>query len=150
MKESMQIAKTLAWNITNDDIKTKTLDTINKTLMKGIHIHCGDGATNKDGPSAGAAITTVIYSLINNKKIKNNFAITGEINIQGEIKAIGSLDNKIRGGFKANVTEFIIPYDNKRDYELFYNKLSDKTILNNIKIHQVKTIKEVFELIFVK
>ena len=150
MKESMQIAKTLAWNITNDDIKTKTLDTINKTLMKGIHIHCGDGATNKDGPSAGAAITTVIYSLINNKKIKNNFAITGEINIQGEIKAIGSLDNKIRGGIKANVTEFIIPYDNKRDYELFYNKLSDKTILNNIKIHQVKTIKEVFELIFVK
>ena len=150
MKESMQIAKTLAWNITSDDIKISTLDKIKKTLMKGIHIHCGDGATNKDGPSAGAAITTVIYSLINNKKIKNNFAITGEINIQGEIKAIGGLDNKIRGGIKANVTDFIIPYDNKRDYELFYNKLSDKTILDNIRIHQVKTIMEVFELIFVK
>ena len=150
MKESMQISKTLAWNITSDDIKVTTLNTIKNTLMKGIHIHCGDGATNKDGPSAGAAITTVIYSLFNNKKIKNNFAITGEINIQGEIKAIGGLDNKIRGGIKANVTDFIIPYDNKRDYELFYTKLSDKSILDNINIHKVKTIGEVFNLIFVK
>ena len=118
--------------------------------MKGIHIHCGDGATNKDGPSAGAAITTVIYSLINNIKIKNDFAITGEINIQGDIKAIGSLDNKIRGGIKANITNFIIPFENSRDYELFYNNLSDKSILENITIHKVKTIKDVFSLIFVK
>ena len=150
MKESMQIAKTLAWNLTSSSNKKSTLDKIKKTLMKGIHIHCGDGATNKDGPSAGAAITTVIYSLINNIKIKNNFAITGEINIQGEIKAIGGLDNKIRGGVKANVRDFIIPYENIRDYELFYNKLTDKSILDNINIHKVKTINEVFELIFVK
>ena len=150
MKESMQIAKTLAWNMTDDSIKKLTLTKIQTSLMKGIHIHSGDGSTNKDGPSAGAAITVVIYSLINTKKIKNNFAITGEINIQGEIKAIGSLDNKIRGGIKANVTDFIIPYDNKRDYDLFYINLKDKSILNNINIHMVKTIEEVFELIFVK
>ena len=150
MKESMQIAKTLAWNLTSNENKKITLDSIKKTLMKGIHIHCGDGATNKDGPSAGAAITTVIYSLINNIKIKNDFAITGEINIQGDIKAIGSLDNKIRGGIKANITNFIIPFENSRDYELFYNNLSDKSILENITIHKVKTIKDVFSLIFVK
>ena len=150
MKESMQIAKTLALNMTDDSIKKLTLTKIQTSLMKGIHIHSGDGSTNKDGPSAGAAITVVIYSLINTKKIKNNFAITGEINIQGEIKAIGSLDNKIRGGIKANVTDFIIPYDNKRDYDLFYINLKDKSILNNINIHMVKTIEEVFELIFVK
>jgi ATP-dependent Lon protease len=150
MKESMQIAKTLAWNLTNNNTKKSTLDNIKKTLMKGIHIHCGDGATNKDGPSAGAGITTVIYSLINNIKIRNNFAITGEINIQGEIKAIGGLDNKLRGGIKANITDFIIPYENIRDYDLFYNNLTDKSILNNITIHKVKTINEVFELIFVK
>ena len=150
MKESMQIAKTLAWNKTNETNKKITLDKIKESLMKGIHIHCGDGSTNKEGPSAGAAITVVIYSLINDIKIKNNFAITGEINIQGEIKAIGGLDNKIRGGIKANITDFIIPYENKRDYDLFYNKLTDKSILTNINIHMVKNIEEVFEMIFLK
>ena len=95
------------------------MDDLKDSLMKGIHIHCGDGATPKDGPSAGTAITVVIYSLINKIKIKNNFAITGDINIQGDIKAIGGLDNKIRGGINANITDFIIPEENKRDYELF-------------------------------
>ena len=62
-------------------------------------------------------------------KIKNNIAITGEINIQGEIKIIGGLDLKIRGGIMAGVKEFIIPYENERDYKLFYDKLENELII---------------------
>ena len=65
-----------------------------KNKEKGIHIHCPEGAVPKDGPSAGTAITVCIYSLLNNKKILNNVAITGEINLQGKVTEIGGLELK--------------------------------------------------------
>merc|ERR1712166_901407 len=87
MKESMQVAKTLAWKLSSKK-HTSLLKKFEKSKMQGLHIHCPEGATPKDGPSAGTAITTVIYSLLNSKKIKNNLAITGEINLQGCVTAI--------------------------------------------------------------
>ena len=69
MKESMNVALTLAWNLTQLETKNR----INEEYLatpNGIHIHCPDGSTPKDGPSAGTAITTTIYSLLNNRKIK--------------------------------------------------------------------------------
>jgi hypothetical protein len=80
---------------------------IQQTIQNGLHIHCPDGSTPKDGPSAGAAITTTIYSLFNNLKIKRNIAITGEITLTGNITAIGGLDLKIIGGIKTlnNITK---------------------------------------------
>ena len=77
MKESMNVAKTLAWKLTPNTTKTKLLNIFKKSKMQCIHIHCPEGAVPKDGPSAGTAITTCIYSLFNNKKIKNDLAITG-------------------------------------------------------------------------
>ena len=61
------------------------------TKQNGLHIHCPEGATPKDGPSAGTAITVCIYSYLNKKKINNLFAITGEIDLQGNVTAIGEV-----------------------------------------------------------
>jgi len=100
------------------------------------------------GPSAGTAITTVIYSLLNNKKIKNTIAITGEINLQGEVTAIGGLESKILGGIRAGVKTFLYPKSNNRDFQDFHKKYSDKAILNEIEFIEVSKISEVFEKVF--
>ena len=145
MKESMNVALTLAWNLTNNDTKEKIIDLYKNN---GIHIHCPEGAVPKDGPSAGTAITTCIYSLLNNKKIKNYIAITGEITLDGSITAIGGLDVKILGGIKANVKEFLFPTENKKDFDEFMEKYKDNQILNGIKFQTISYIKDVFDLVF--
>ena len=150
MKESMNVAKTLAWKITSANKKKRFLNAIKETKMQGIHIHCPEGATPKDGPSAGTAITIAIYSLLNNKKIKNNIAITGEINLQGKVTIIGGLPLKILGGIKAGVTEFIFPAENEQDFNKFLEKHGDKEIIKNIIFHKVNNIDEVISLVFIK
>jgi ATP-dependent Lon protease len=118
------------------------------TKSQGLHIHCPEGAVSKDGPSAGTAITSVIYSLFNNKKIKNNIAITGEINLQGDVMAIGGLETKILGGIRAGVEMFLYPQANSNDYEEFVKKCNNKSILENTKFISVTNIKEVFQYVF--
>ena len=88
MKESMNVARTLAWNLLEDGRKKTLLESFEKTKCQGIHVHVPEGATPKDGPSGGGAITTVIYSLLSDRKINRNFAMTGEICLQGKITAI--------------------------------------------------------------
>ena len=149
MKESMNVAKTLAWKLTSNGKKKRFIKAGTETKMQGIHIHCPEGATPKDGPSAGTAITTSIYSLLNDKKIKNNIAITGEINLQGKVTAIGGLKLKILGGIKAGVTEFIFPKDNEKDFKKFIDKYGEKDIIKNIIFHPVINIQEVLALVFV-
>jgi ATP-dependent Lon protease len=148
MKESMNVAKTLAFSLTCDETKKTLIDKFNITKMQGIHIHCPEGAVPKDGPSAGTAITISIYSLLNNMKIKNNVAITGEINLQGYITAIGGLDLKILGGIRAGITTFIFPEENSRDFDLFIKKYGEKKELNNIVFHKVSHINDVFTYVF--
>ena len=95
MKESMNVSKTLAWNLLKENEKKSCLKKFEESKEQGIHIHVPEGATPKDGPSAGAGITLAIYSLLVNKKIRNNYAITGEICLNGKVTAIGGLDLKI-------------------------------------------------------
>lgn len=147
MKESMNVAKSLAWNLTQNTTKKKLLNQFTDTKCQGLHIHCPEGAISKDGPSAGAAITTAIYSLFNNKKINNSIAITGEINLQGEVTAIGGLDIKISGGIKAGVKTFIYPKENNREYNEWKKNNNDE-LHKNIVFHEVSTIQEVFKIIF--
>ena len=149
MKESMNVARTLAWELLDDDDKQRLLGSFEKTKCQGIHIHVPEGATPKDGPSGGGAITTVVYSLLSNKKINKDFAMTGEICLQGKITAIGGLDLKILGGIESGATKFIYPKDNEKDYKEFYENLKDKSIIENVSFYSVDHISEVFKLIFI-
>ena len=147
MKESMAVSKTLALSlIVNENLELLNSE-FEKTKNQGIHIHVPEGATPKDGPSAGAAITLVIYSLLTKKKIRNNFAITGEICLRGSITAIGGLELKVLGGFKSGIRNFIYPDDNLKDFKLLYEKHSE--LLNECKFYNVKHINEVMDLMLI-
>jgi endopeptidase La len=149
MKESMNVALTLAWSLTSFENREKVRE-LYEEKRHGIHIHCPEGSVPKDGPSAGTAITTVIYSLFNNQKIKHNVAITGEISLDGRCTEIGGLDLKFLGGIKAGVKEFIYPTENEKDYKSFMEKYENKDIVKDIIFHPVSNINEVFELVFEK
>ena len=150
MKESMNVALTLAWNLTSLEKREEIRKCYHSEKNNyGVHIHCPEGATPKDGPSAGTAITTVLYSLFNNKKIKYEMAITGEISLDGNVTEIGGLDLKILGGIKAGVKTFIFPKENKKDYENLLEKYKDKNLFENIQFYCVEHINEVFDLVFV-
>jgi len=148
MKESMNVAKTLAWNLTNDKQKTVLLKKFNDTKCQGLHVHCPQGAVSKDGPSAGTAITIAIYSLFNSLKIKNNIAITGEINLQGQVTAIGGLESKILGGIRGGVTTFLFPKSNSRDFKEFMEKYESKPMISNIKFIEISHIQETIKYVF--
>ena len=149
MKESMNVAKTLAWNLTNTETKKRLLKHFDETKCQGLHIHCPEGAISKDGPSAGAAITTAIYSLFNEIQIINNIAITGEISLNGEITEIGGLDNKITGGIRAGVKIFLYPKANSRDFQDWKKNNPNNTQVESIEFHEVSNIQEVFDYAFV-
>lgn len=149
MKESMNVARTLAWNLLPEALQIKLLEKFEKTKCQGIHIHVPEGATPKDGPSGGAAITTVIYSLLSGRKINRTFAMTGEVCLQGKITAIGGLDLKILGGIESGITNFIYPKENEKDFKEFEENLKNKSILTNINFFTVSSINEIFDIIFV-
>ena len=144
MKESMAVSKTLALSLIDKKILANIMKQFEESKIQGFHLHVPEGATPKDGPSAGAAITLVLYSLLTNKKIKNTFAITGEINLQGNITAIGGLDLKFLGGIKAGVTTFLYPKDNEKDFLLYCKKHS--SLVEKYKYISVSHISEVLKL----
>jgi ATP-dependent Lon protease len=110
-----------------------------------LHIHVPDGATPKDGPSAGLAITTAIISLFTKIPIRKDFAMTGENSLHGKAMEIGGLREKIIAAEKAGIKNIIIPKDNIRD-------LSDipKEVIKNLTIHGVEHITEVLKLALTK
>jgi ATP-dependent Lon protease len=157
MQESMNVAKTLAISLIENTDLDSILKDAKETLMQGIHIHCPEGATPKDGPSAGTAITCAIYSVLTNKKILKNVAITGEINLQGNVTEIGGLSQKIIGGIKGGVTTFLFPQDNMKDFKEFKEKCSkvyssrlesNYIDIENIRFVPVQHISDVLEIIF--
>jgi ATP-dependent Lon protease len=147
MKESMTVAKTLAWSLLEkDEAKTIARD-MDDTKRQGIHIHVPEGGTPKDGPSGGTAITVALYSLLSGHRIRADVAITGEICLQGKILAIGGLDLKIIGGIRAGVKTFIFPKDNDKDFKEFHDKYKGKSLLEGIQFHQVETIHDTLALL---
>jgi len=148
MKESMNVAKTLAWKLTSEGRKKELLDKFEEMKSFGMHIHCPEGAVPKDGPSAGTAITTVLYSRLNNIKIPNHIAITGEIDLQGKVTAIGGLNLKILGGIRAGVTTFMFPEDNIKDFNLFKDEHNDKSIFDKYNYIPVNNIHQVLDIVF--
>jgi ATP-dependent Lon protease len=104
----------------------------------------------KDGPSASSTITILIYALLNDKKIKNDFAMTGEVSLDGKITEIGGLEYKILGSLKSLVTSFIFPQENEKDFDDFMKKYKDDELVKKAKFYPVYTIQQVFDLIFEK
>jgi len=144
ISESMNVAKTVAWNLLKPAEKNLLLSQFSYT---GLHIHCPDGSTSKDGPSAGAAITCAIYSLFLNKPIKNNISMTGEIDLDGNITAIGGLDAKLNGAKRAGVRIAYVPEENRRDVEILIKKIPE-LIDDNFKVDFLSHISQVITKIF--
>jgi ATP-dependent Lon protease len=150
MQESFQISFTLAYNLTNEERKKEIFKLYNNENKYGIHLHMGDGSINKSGTSAGIAITLLMYSLLNNKKINNTFAVTGEAsNLNGHVGEIGALGYKFKGGIKAGVKNFIFPTDNIKDYNEFMEKHENTDLVKGIKFYPISHIDEAIKLIMV-
>lgn len=104
MKESVSVARSLVSKYTD--------------VSGAIHIHFPEGATPKDGPSAGCAITLAIYSHYSRKKIPGNLALTGEIDIDGSVLQIGGVHEKLTGANMDGIEWVILPEKNRRDYRI--------------------------------
>ena len=146
MKESMICAKTNAYSLLNklnSDIK---LDE-NKKSFGGLHIHVPSAATPKDGPSAGGAISLAIYSFLSKKPIRTDVAMTGEIDLRGNIKAIGGLSAKLNGAKKAKIKTALIPYENKEQIERIRNEKKSPED-DSFKVILVKHIEETLQYVF--
>ena len=146
MQESMKVAKTVALNLLESSKAKKILSELEKSSFNGLHIHCPDGATPVDGPSAGCAICIALYSLLTKKKIDNTIAITGELTLQGNITQIGGLNEKIYGALNAGVKTILYPEDNQDDLDIIINK--NKTLLNKIKFININNINNAIKYIF--
>ncbi|MBS0289385.1 MAG: endopeptidase La [Proteobacteria bacterium] len=106
-----------------------------------IHIHVPEGATPKDGPSAGIGMCTAIVSILTGIPVRADVAMTGEITLRGEVLPIGGLKEKLLAARRAGIAEVIIPEENRRDL-----KEIPKNIQEDLKIHCVKWIDEVFQI----
>ena len=149
MKESMKCAKTISWNIIPENIKNKINKDWKENGSWGIHIHCPDGATPKDGPSAGGAITLAIISQLTQIPVKNDIAMTGEIDLNGNIKQIGGLISKLNGAKKAGVKKVLISEENVQDLELIRKQdLSPES--EDFVVVSVKTIYDILKHSLIK
>ena len=112
---------------------------------RDIHVHVPEGATPKDGPSAGIAMVTAMVSSLTGKPVRSDVAMTGEITLRGEVLAIGGLKEKLLAAHRGGIKHVLIPKDNERDL---------KEIADNVKedlvIQPVKWIDEVLDVALVK
>jgi endopeptidase La len=144
MKESVYCSLTTAIEYLKENHKKYNIDNLDEhfknNIKHGFHIHAPSAATPKDGPSAGCAFTSAFISRILNRPIKNNIAMTGEIELTGKISKIGGLEFKLNGAKKAGVNTVYVPQENSNDVDKIkkkYKKLFDDSfrvvIVNNIR-----------------
>ena len=110
-----------------------------------IHVHVPEGATPKDGPSAGIAIFNSLVSSLTNNKVRKDVAMTGEITLRGRVLPIGGLKEKIYAASRAGIKKVLIPFENSREVVEF-----DKEILKNIKIVPVSEASSILEHTLIK
>ncbi|MDD2624548.1 MAG: endopeptidase La, partial [Candidatus Riflebacteria bacterium] len=106
-----------------------------------LHIHFPEGAVPKDGPSAGVAIATAIYSALNEVPVKNDYAMTGEITLRGRVLAVGGIKEKLLAAHRQGIKNIILSRENEKELEEI-----PKEIRKNMKITQVDTADEVLKL----
>jgi ATP-dependent Lon protease len=139
MKESVEAARTVVRSRARmlgikDDVFEK----------KDLHIHVPDGATPKDGPSAGAAMTTAMVSAMTGIPVRADVAMTGEITLRGEVTAIGGLKEKLLAALRGGIKTVLIPEDNVKDLQDI-----PENVKNGLEIVPVKWIDKVLEVALV-
>jgi ATP-dependent Lon protease len=140
MRESAEIAISYMKANANDlGINLK------KYEKQDLHIHVPDGATPKDGPSAGLAIATAIISLFTGIPVRKDVAMTGEISLHGKAMEIGGLREKIIAAYKAGIKKVLIPKENLKDLEEI-----PKEVIDHLEVIPVKHISEVLQLALTK
>lgn len=140
LKESMQVALSAVRMLLS-------VQGLSQGLIKGkdIHIHMVDGATKKDGPSAGLALATALYSAFTGTLLRGDIAMTGEISLRGEAMPIGGLRDKVLAAHREGITKVIIPYGNRFDVKNIPSYVVDaidivtvknlEEVLNHIRVH---------------
>jgi ATP-dependent Lon protease len=136
MQESIQAATTVVrsratkWGISEDFLQTHDL-----------HVHVPEGATPKDGPSAGVGMCTALVSAITGIPVRSNVAMTGEITLRGEVLAIGGLKEKLLAAHRGGIDTVLIPEDNVKDL-----KEIPENVKQGLNIVPVRWINEVLEV----
>jgi ATP-dependent Lon protease len=136
MKESATIA--LEFIKANAKALGLDSDILNKY---NIHLHVPEGATPKDGPSAGIAMLTSLVSLFTQKRVKKNLAMTGEITLRGKVLPVGGIKEKILAAKRANIKEIILCHENKSDIDEIKPEY-----LTGLRFHYVKEMSEVLQI----
>ena len=138
MKESTQIAYTVA------RAKLHEVDSSNSFFdTNDIHTHVPEGATPKDGPSAGITIVTSMLSLAMDRPIRNDLAMTGEVSLTGKVLAVGGIKEKIMAARRAGIKCIILPDANRRDFDEIPDYLKE-----DLEVHYAEDYDQVFEIAF--
>ncbi|SHM51610.1 endopeptidase La [Rhizobacter sp. OV335] len=136
MKESVEAARSVVRS------RARRLGIKDEMFEKrDIHIHVPDGATPKDGPSAGAAMTTAFVSALTNIPVRADVAMTGEITLRGEVTAIGGLKEKLLAAHRGGIKTVLIPEENAKDLQDI-----PENVKNHLEIVPVKWIDQVLEI----
>ena len=136
MKESATIA--LEYIKSNTEALSIDTDILSK---HNIHIHVPEGATPKDGPSAGITMLTSLVSLFTQKRVKSKLAMTGEITLRGKVLPVGGIKEKILAAKRAKITEIILCEDNKKNIDEI-----DKVYLKGLTFHYVSNMHQVLDI----
>jgi len=140
MKESATIAmEYIKANAVQFDVDPEVLS------QYKVHIHVPEGATPKDGPSAGIAMLTSLISVYTQRRIKSNLAMTGEITLRGKVLPVGGIKEKILAAKRANIKELILCHKNQKDVEEIKAKY-----IKGLKFHYVTDMNEVIDIALLK
>jgi len=138
MKESAQIA----WSYVSSEVK-RYAPRLKFFQEKEVHVHIPEGATPKDGPSAGVTMTTALLSLLMKTPVAKDLGMTGELTLTGKVLPIGGLKEKLIAAKRSKLKTLIFPKDNKRDYDELPAYLK-----KGIEVHFVNTYDDVFKVAF--
>lgn len=138
MEESAQIAYTVARaKLAEVEPSSSFFDNVD------IHMHVPEGATPKDGPSAGITMTTSMLSLALDKPIRNDLAMTGEISLTGKVLPVGGIKEKVMAARRAGIKCVVLPVGCKRDFEEMPDYLKD-----GLEVHFAEDYETVFQVAF--
>jgi len=137
LKEVMKESVTVAEMLTKSRAALYGVD-YNELKERQVHVHVPEGATPKDGPSAGAAMVTAIVSALTGIEIRRDIAMTGEVNLRGNVTAIGGLKEKLLAALRGGITKVLIPQENEKDLAEI-----PQNVLKGLEIVPVRTIDEV-------